>query len=94
LLFFTAARFAGARFTGRLDRFAAARERDDVLRLALRPVRVVRVARIVSALTEPLCHRRPIFAFAAVLLYFFTLVLLSALHDLLIRALVPPRLLA
>jgi hypothetical protein len=64
LLFTTAARFAGVRFTGRrLDRFTAVR--DDVLRLALRAARLVRVARIVSALTEPLCHRHSAFASTA-----------------------------
>jgi hypothetical protein len=52
-----AARFGVERFARRLDRFAAARNER---RPAVRPVRDVLVARIVSALTEPLCHHRPV----------------------------------
>jgi hypothetical protein len=60
---FTTARFGGVRFTGRLDRLVTRRNAAlRVLRPALRPARVVRVARIVCALTGPFCHHRPALA--------------------------------
>jgi hypothetical protein len=59
----TAARLGAERFAVRADRLLDVRSvarlaflRSD-RRLALRPVRVL-VARIFSALTRPLCHRR------------------------------------
>ena len=55
---FTDTRFGAARLTRRDDRFAAARK--DERRPALRPVRVVLVARIVPTLTGPLYHRSPV----------------------------------
>src|SRR6266404_6032892 len=76
LLVLTAVRFAGARFTGRLVR-----------RLAVRPVRVVLVARMVFYSHRAAVRRRP-----GSLLVFTSL--LPTLNDLLVRTLVPARLLA
>src|SRR4029077_9031741 len=60
LLLLTATRFAAVLFAGRrVDLLAAFRTVLPLLRLPLRPARVVRVARIVCALTGPPCHRRP-----------------------------------
>src|SRR5258708_599873 len=76
LLLLTAARLAGVRFAGRrVGRFAVVRNVLPLLRLPLRP-RVVRVARIVCALTGPLCHSRPALASLAASSFIFT----SLLH--------------